>query len=134
MKVNPERNELEMTAKGLFLKEINVKSEAQAPIDVDEETLNVLVSTKLYESELFLKAADNNLRKIEVIKKHLTVDDKKRIIAANLEVGYHDEILEDKMDFINRLPYECKVELTESILEKLTSRGDAEEVNETGVI
>ena len=89
------------------------------------------VATKLFESELFLVAADNKLRKVEAIKKHLTIKDKKRIMAANLEVGYDTESLEDKMDFINRLPYASKLQLIEPILDKLAFKEEDEDQNET---
>ena len=89
------------------------------------------VAAKLSESKLFLVAADNNLRKVEAIKKHLTLNDKKRIMAADLEVGYDTESLQDKMDFINLLPYASKLLLVEPILDKLAFREAGDDQNET---
>ena len=116
----------------LLLKESSNNSGGKnsSKVPIDRVKLDKDVATKLFESELFLVAADNNLRKVEAIKKHLTLNDKKRIMAANLEVGYDTESLEDKMDFINWLPYASKLQMIEPLLDKLAFREEGEDQNE----
>ena len=58
------------------------------------------------------------------------MNDKKKIMAANLEVGYDTESLEDKMDFINWLPYASKLQMIEPLLDKLAFREEGEDQNE----
>ena len=43
------------------------------------------------------------------------------IIAADLKFGYNMNSVKDKMDFINRLPYECKVMWIEEIERSLSN-------------
>ena len=73
------------------------------------------MAKKLEESDLFLSAADNNLENLKRIYDELTEDDKKRIIVANLDLGYDIDNIEEKMYFINHLPYEYKIQLIEML-------------------
>ena len=47
--------------------------------------------------------------------KILTNKDRDKILEANLEKGYDESSVEDKMDFINRMPYENKVKLIDQV-------------------
>ena len=78
------------------------------------------MAKKLTESDLFLSAADNNLENLKRIYDELTEDDKKRIIVANLDLGYDIDNIEEKMYFINHLPYEYKVQLIEMLQDQAT--------------
>ena len=42
-------------------------------------------------------------------------EDLMRIKMANLEFGYQQHDIEDKMDFVNRLPFKLKIKLIEDI-------------------
>ena len=45
----------------------------------------------------------------------LSSEDSKNILETNLDKGYDDSSTKDKMDFINRMPYESKVELIKQV-------------------
>ena len=94
---------------------------------ISSENLNEKVEEKLKESELFLMAADNYPRKMKKIIKQFTVKDKKKILNANLIDGYTVDSLQDKMNFINLLPYECKIRLMVALIQRAQNEDDAEE-------
>ena len=77
---------------------------------------------KINKSKLFSSVIGDDKEKQDrqnFIIDSLTQDDLNKIMAADLDKGYEDSTKE-KMEFINRLPYEYKVKWIEEIENNLS--------------
>ena len=82
--------------------------------DTDDGSFNKKVWKKLQEGDLFTgqNFKDQDVQKFLSI---LSSEDSKNILETDLEKGYDASSIKDKMDFINRMPYESKVELIKQV-------------------
>ena len=82
--------------------------------DTDDGSENKKVWKKLQEGDLFTgqNFTDQDVQKFLNL---LSSEDSKNILETNLDKGYDDSSTKDKMDFINRMPYESKVELIKQV-------------------
>ena len=74
---------------------------------------------KLQENDTFTDLYDDEDEWQENFVNHLREEDCNKILAANLKVGYKNEDLQDKMDYIERLSYTHKKEIMNAIITKM---------------
>ena len=80
------------------------------------------------DNNLFVKAASDDEAWSKLMET-LQPEDFQKIVEvsdAYMQVGYDADSVDDKMDFINKLPYECKRQWLEMIEKELDSAQESE--------